>query len=82
MKNEGIPPSIITFNSLIDACVRSGRMTQAWKVLEQMISLSGDNGVVPDNFTYSTLIKGISSEEYSADLDKAFELLGKLQENP
>eukprot|EP00349_Pseudokeronopsis_sp_Brazil_P009895 CAMPEP_0202978156 /NCGR_PEP_ID=MMETSP1396-20130829/84672_1 /ASSEMBLY_ACC=CAM_ASM_000872 /TAXON_ID= /ORGANISM="Pseudokeronopsis sp., Strain Brazil" /LENGTH=57 /DNA_ID=CAMNT_0049717031 /DNA_START=1212 /DNA_END=1385 /DNA_ORIENTATION=- len=57
-------------------------MTQAWKVLEQMISLSGDNGVVPDNFTYSTLIKGISSEEYSADLDKAFELLGKLQENP
>lgn len=30
--------------------------------------------IIPDNFTYSTLIKGIRSEEQISDLNKAFYL--------
>lgn len=69
-----ICPSTVTFNSLIDACVRSSNMVKAWAVMEEMKL----KGVQPDNFTYSTLIKGIRYEDQRDDLDKAFKLFYSL----
>jgi len=40
---------------MIDVCVRSNRMETAWHLLSEMEQV----GLKPDNFTYSTLIKGI-----------------------
>ena len=54
-----ISPSTVTFNSLIDACIRSNDMSKAWGVLDEMKV----RNVKADNFTYSTLIKGIKFEE-------------------
>ena len=45
----------VTYNSIIDACVRCGKMDKAWNLFIEM----QDNGITPDNFTFSTLIKGI-----------------------
>lgn len=54
-----IQPSTVTFNSLIDACIRSHNMSKAWEVLDEMKA----RNVKADNFTYSTLIKGIRYED-------------------
>lgn len=56
---------------MIDACVRANRMTLAWSFLDEMQT----EGLSPDNFTYSTLIKGIRGEESLQELDRAFHLL-------
>eukprot|EP00360_Condylostoma_magnum_P001400 CAMPEP_0168313864 /NCGR_PEP_ID=MMETSP0210-20121227/4949_1 /TAXON_ID=40633 /ORGANISM="Condylostoma magnum, Strain COL2" /LENGTH=63 /DNA_ID=CAMNT_0008276011 /DNA_START=504 /DNA_END=695 /DNA_ORIENTATION=+ len=39
-------------------------------------------GCYPDNFTYSTLIKGIKNEGELADIDRAFGLLNEIRNNP
>jgi pentatricopeptide repeat protein len=48
-------PNDVTYNSMIDVCVRCNRMDTAWQLLAEMEQV----GLKPDNFTYSTLIKGI-----------------------
>lgn len=58
MKECNLKPNDVTYNSLIDACVRSNQMREAWKLLNEMQV----NNIVPDNFTFSTLIKGIRAE--------------------
>lgn len=59
MKETGLRPNEVTYNSLIDACVRASKMELAWRFLDEMQS----EGLAPDNFTYSTLIKGIKGED-------------------
>jgi pentatricopeptide repeat domain-containing protein 1 len=75
MKTRGLTPNDVTYNSLIDVCVRCNGMDQAWDLFTQM----QENGIVPDNFTFSTLIKGIkpskNSQKDKKDLDRAFSLL-------
>lgn len=39
-------------------------------------------GCHPDNFTYSTLIKGIKNEGEFADIERAFGLLNEIRDNP
>jgi len=65
-------PNIITYNSLIDCCVRCGDMNAATMIFTHMKSNTDDsketkeiirpdfnnNSKVPDLITYSTLIKG------------------------
>jgi len=53
-------------------------MNQAWSFLDEMKSA----GCYPDNFTYSTLIKGIKNEGELADIDRAFGLLNEIRNNP
>lgn len=48
-------------------------MCQAWEFLDCMKKVNCE----PDNFTYSTLIKGIKSE--ATDLNRAFDLLEELK---
>ena len=55
-------------------------MDKAWGLFTQM----QDHDIVPDNFTFSTLIKGIKSTRNSKrdlqDLDRAFNLLEQIKE--
>jgi pentatricopeptide repeat protein len=82
MMRENVRASTITYNSLIDACVRSNHINKAWEVLSKIFSQSLIDGVQPDNFTYSTLIKGIRSEEQTSDLERAFNLFHTMKDNP
>ena len=72
MKNSGIRPNRITYNSLIDTCVKTNKMNVAWRFYDEMIK----NSIIPDNFTYSILINGIKSNNNRKDeLLKAISLL-------
>lgn len=68
MKVEKLQFSIVTYNTLIDACSRSGEMGRIQALLEEMASAQID----PNLITYSTVIKGYCQENR---LHKAFELL-------
>ena len=78
MKSQGISPNDVTYNSMIDVCVRCDQMNRAWALLNEM----QEQNIIPDNFTYSTLIKGIRADSSSQgpisnqnDLERAFTLL-------
>jgi pentatricopeptide repeat protein len=55
MQAEGIAPNLVTMNTLIDACARSGHMARCGEILEDM---QQKHGVDPDRITYSTIVKG------------------------
>lgn len=55
MTQIGLTPTYVTYNSLIDVYVRCGLMDRAWTLFGQM----RQKGFKPDNFTCSTLVKGI-----------------------
>ena len=76
LKIENLKLSVAGFNSLIEACVKSSKMTDAWELLDEMKA----QNCFPDNFTYSSLIKGIKTEGETADLDRAFDLLSALKQ--
>jgi hypothetical protein len=54
--------------------VRSNNQERAWQVLDEMRL----KGVKADNYTYSTLFKGIKGYDQFKDLDKAFYLYQEL----
>jgi len=60
--------SIITFNTMVDACSRSGEMKRISGLLESMVS----QGIEPNLITYSAILKGYCQENR---LDEAFELM-------
>ena len=55
---ETITPNDVSFNTMIDVCVRSENISLVWGIVEKM----KDYGIKPDNFTYSTIIKGINKK--------------------
>ena len=79
MKNFGLKPNDVTYNSLIDTCVRCSDMEKAWVLFSEM----QDNEIIPDNFTFSTLIKGIkltkNPKKDQRDLERAFSLLEQIK---
>lgn len=54
LNDQKSAPNIITFNSVIDCCVRCQEMKEAWSIFQQM----SHNEIEPDLITFSTLIKG------------------------
>merc|ERR1719498_1798571 len=54
MKDRQVEISIVTYNTLIDACARCGRMEHLPKILENMKA----TGMRPNVITYSTMLKG------------------------
>ena len=59
MKSLRLKPTYVTYNSMIDVFVRSNLMREAWSLFDQM----REYGLKPDNFTCSTLIKGIKPQK-------------------
>ena len=57
LKDLSFIPTQITYNTVIEIFVRASEMHLAFKFYDEM----RDNGLQPDNFTFSTLIKGIKN---------------------
>ena len=52
MRKRGIAPTLVTFNTLIDACARSGNLTLAYETLAEM----REAALRPNERTFSILI--------------------------
>ena len=52
MHVDRVRPNIITYNSLISACEKAGRLDQALAVFDKLLA----SGLDPDVITYSALI--------------------------
>jgi pentatricopeptide repeat protein len=59
MLNHNITPSSVTYNSLIDGQIRIKNLKSAWDLYDEMKC----RGLKCDNFTYSSLVKGINSKD-------------------
>ena len=89
----GIIPNDVTFNSLIDAYVRQNNMNKVFKLISSMQQYH----IKPDNFTYTTIIKGLNKDSFSSnnnnsniddyknnnknELDLAFQLFEKVKQS-
>merc|ERR1719163_1195129 len=67
LKADSMTCTLVTYNTLIDACARVGEMTKAAAVFRDMC----DRGTDPDLITYSTIIKGYCVQ---GDLEQAIQL--------
>ena len=94
--HEGIPPTavtVVTYNTLADACKTAGELGSALEVLELMTSHSevkGDKSLLPDARTYTILISTVArkkkNDKEARDLrsggendpDMAFALLNRM----
>merc|ERR1719163_657865 len=68
MSRRKVDVSIVTFNTLVDACARCGRMDQVSGIQEEMEKV----GVQPNVITFSAMIKGYCR---MGDVQKAFDIL-------
>lgn len=83
-REPDLRPKDVTYNSLIDVCVRCGKIQKAWGLVKEM--MEGEEVPKPDNFTFSTLMKGIKpldpnvhgGDSNMYELNKAFALLHEL----
>merc|ERR1719199_1663089 len=75
MKDKRIELSIVTFNTLIDACARCGRMEHLPKTLEDM----EEQGVKPNVITYSTMLKGHCQ---NGNIQAGFLILENIKKDP
>ena len=56
--NPNAAPNIVTFNSLLDCCVRCFDFSQATQIFNQMLDPCAPESCLPDLITYSIMIKG------------------------
>ena len=86
-KNDiNITPNDVTFNSLIDAYMRQNNMSKVFLLLSKMQQYH----IKPDNFTYTTIIKGLNKDSFSStksnqinktsEIDLAFQLFEKVKQ--
>jgi pentatricopeptide repeat protein len=61
--NPDCVPNNVTYNSLLDCCVRCFNMPQAEVIFKAMQDQGQANSVRPDLITYSTMIKGYCKEK-------------------
>merc|ERR1719375_1689298 len=71
MKAEGVQCNTVSFNTMIDANARTGRMDRAEELFQEMEK----TGIAPDIITFSTLVKGYC--QYG-DIDKGFAVLNDM----
>jgi len=73
MSEEGIKPNLVTLNTLLDACARSGRMERCGEIMQD---IREKHGLMPDRITYSTLVKGFC---HHGDIGKAMALMKSMK---
>lgn len=71
MKQRGLAPNQVTYNSLLNVCVSKGDLAQAWRFVEDM----EQSGIAVDNFTCSTMMKGLKYKSSKEDVDKTLGLI-------
>merc|ERR1719375_1203893 len=75
MKQRKDELSMITYNTLLDACARSGRMDRLATILDDMKV----QGVKPNIITYSTMLKGHCQ---NGDVQSGFKILEQIRKDP
>merc|ERR1719215_2492077 len=55
MSQVGVKPNAITFNTAMDAAIRSLRIVDAWQVFARML----EAGLAPNKCTHTVLMKGL-----------------------
>jgi pentatricopeptide repeat protein len=73
MKDNGIRPNIVTFNSLIHALCKADKVDIAWTFLEKMVSA----GCTPDTYTYSLFIESLCKKGSRGGLSFIDDMLEK-----
>ena len=94
--HDGIPktePTVVTYNTLADACKVAGELGAGLEVLDLMTThaqAKGDNSLLPDARTYTILISAVARKKKNEnevrdvrsggekDPDMAFELLNRM----
>jgi pentatricopeptide repeat protein len=74
MVARNIELSIITYNTLIDACARCGRMENLPRILEDMRT----HRIKPNVITYSTMLKGHCQ---NGDIQTGFQILEQMKKD-
>merc|ERR1719271_809869 len=75
MKEIGLSPNQITYNSLINNAVSSGDVPMAWKY----VALMREDGIPLDNFTCSIMMKGLKHTTNRDDVDNTLSLIEQAQ---
>merc|ERR1719215_2156575 len=75
IKDKNAELSVVTYNTLIDACARCGRMERLPTILEDMLT----HGAKPNVITYSTMLKGHCQ---SGDVYSGFKILEQIRQDP
>jgi len=75
MKEQKAELSIVTYNTLIDACARCGRMEHLPTLLEDMKM----HRATPNVITYSTMLKGHCQ---NGDVQMGFTILAQIKKDP
>ncbi|PKI64292.1 hypothetical protein CRG98_015315 [Punica granatum] len=73
MKDMGVKPDIVTYNSLIDMYCKGREMDKAYKVVEKM----KEEDIMPDVITYTSIIGGLG---LIGQPDKARDVLKEMKE--
>lgn len=71
MTERGLKTNAITYNTAMDAAVRSMRTQEAWDLLKDMRK----SGYRPDKFTCSILVKGLTKSPQSEHIRTSLQLL-------
>lgn len=75
LEEQGLKANDITFNTMIDACVKANSIELCFKLYEEM----QEKGIKPDVFTYSSLIKAIKWGGGEGNIKKILEILEKVK---
>merc|ERR1719199_277680 len=71
MLSQNLQFSIVTFNTLVDACSRNGEMERIPGLLSDMVA----QGIVPNIITYSAIVKGYCQANR---IEEAFSVLKQM----
>uniref|UniRef100_A0A0G4I6R1 tRNA (guanine(46)-N(7))-methyltransferase n=1 Tax=Chromera velia CCMP2878 TaxID=1169474 RepID=A0A0G4I6R1_9ALVE len=75
LQSSGLQPSVVTYGSLINCCVRCGQVKRAQAFFSQMEAAGFPANVV----TFTTLVKGLSNCGDAQHLGEARKLLGNMR---
>ena len=82
MQNKGVEPNTVSYNSVIDAYVRSGRFDRAECLLSEMhgASLQGNLDVKPMSQTYTVVLSGLSKTKSKNAGERGEKLLNLMKD--
>merc|ERR550537_1941885 len=78
MRQFGLQPNVITYNSLINFAISCGDVKQAWSFIKNM----EEESIPVDNFTCSIMMKGLRHSSQPSDVDRTLALIQRSPVTP
>jgi pentatricopeptide repeat protein len=78
MRQFGLQPNQITYNSLINYAISGGNVAQAWSFIKNM----EEERIPVDNFTCSIMMKGLRHSSQPSDVDRTLSLIERSPVTP